>query len=176
MIVAVLCTGPSLTQADVDYCRGRCKVVAVSDAIFLAPWADALVSHDRKWWDAHPEVTFEGPKFTHHPDGIKDRGVQELRPSGGNSGTLGLKVAMQMGATKILLLGCDLHGTHFFGPHKHGLHNTRPDQFQTMANQFAHMRRLPVINCTPGTGLKCFPLGDLRSQLDENDVLQRAAG
>ncbi len=43
--------------------RGRCHVIAVSDAYKLAPWADALVSQDRPWWNYHrPE--FAGRKFS----------------------------------------------------------------------------------------------------------------
>jgi hypothetical protein len=177
MIVAVLCTGPSLTQADVDFVRGKAKVVAVSDAIYLAPWADALVSHDKKWWNAHPEADCAGPKFTHHPGGLPEREIEELRPSGGNSGTLALSAAEKLWKPgRILLLGCDLKGTHFFGPHtRQGLRNTRPDQFEAMRKQFRNFQHLPVVNCSPTSGLDCFPRGDLRAQLDER-LLLRATG
>jgi len=62
MIVAVLATGPSLTLEQCDQLRGRCKVVAISDAIRLAPWADALVSADTDWWRLH-NPDFAGPKY-----------------------------------------------------------------------------------------------------------------
>lgn len=163
MIVAVLCTGPSLTQADVDYCRGRCKVVAVSDAIYMAPWADALVSYDKKWWNAHkPE--FDGPKYHCHVEKVE--GVEMFEPRPGNSGTLGLAVAAKWNPEKILLLGADLKGTHFFGPHtKSGLRNSSPIQFKMMKAQFAAMKHLPVVNCSPDSELTCFRMGVLREEL-----------
>lgn len=171
-MIAVLCTGPSLTQADVDYCRGRCKVVAVSDAVYMAPWADALVSYDRKWWAAH-NPDFQGLKYHCHFEKIEGVAKFEKRP--GNSGTLGLVVAAEMApGEKIILLGADLKGTHYFGEHtKAGLRNTSPTQFRTMKNQFAALRHLPVVNCSPDSELTCFRKGVLREELA--DVLQRAA-
>lgn len=171
MIVAVLCTGPSLTQADVDYCRGRCKVVAVSDAIYMAPWADALVSFDKGWWNAH-KPAFHGPKYHCHVEKVE--GVKMFEPRPGNSGTLGLAVAARMKPDKIILLGADLKGTHFFGKHtKPGLRNTSQVQFRTMTRQFEAMKHLPVVNCSPDSELTCFRKGDLRAELA--DVLQPLA-
>lgn len=171
MIVAVLCTGPSLTQADVDYCRGRCKVVAVSDAIYMAPWADALVSYDKAWWNAH-KPDYSGPKYHCHNEKIE--GVERVTEIPGNSGTLGLLIASRMKPDKILLLGADLKGTHFFGKHtKPNLRNTNALQFTTMKKQFAKFTHLPIVNCSPDSELMCFPRGDLRTELA--DVLQRAA-
>lgn len=171
MIVAVLCTGPSLTQADVDYCRGRCKVVAVSDAIYMAPWADALVSYDDGWWKAH-NPDFAGPKYHCHVEEIE--GLEMFEPRHGNSGTLGLAVAHRMSPEKIILLGADLKGDHFFGKHtKAGLRNTSPHQFTTMMKQYEKLKHLPVVNCSPDSALTCFRKGVLREELA--DVLQRAA-
>jgi hypothetical protein len=172
MIVAVLCTGPSLTQADVHYCRGRCKVVAVSDAIYMAPWADALVSYDKKWWRAH-KPDYAGPKYHCHFEKVE--GVEAFEPRPGNSGTLGVVVAEKLWKPeKILLLGADLKGTHFFGPHtKKDLRNTSVLQFETMKKQFAKLKKLPVVNCSPDSALTCFRKGVLREELA--DVLQRSA-
>lgn len=172
MIVAVLCTGPSLTQADVDLCRERCdKVVAVSDAIYMAPWADALVSYDKGWWWAHkPE--YAGPKYHCHVEKVE--GVEQFEPRPGNSGTLGIAVAARMNPDRIVLLGADLKGTHFFGRHtKAGLRNTQPHQFRIMHNQFSRLAKLPVVNCSPDSALTCFPKMSLMDALA--DVLQRTA-
>lgn len=51
--VVCLASGPSLTADDVAYVRGKATVVAVNDAIRLAPWADVLVSVDQIWWARH---------------------------------------------------------------------------------------------------------------------------
>ena len=48
--VVCLASGPSLTTEDVAYVRGRATVIAVNDAVRLAPWADVLYSNDSTWW------------------------------------------------------------------------------------------------------------------------------
>lgn len=164
MIVAVLATGESLSQKVVDSIRGKCKVVAVSDAYLLAPWADVLVSSDAAWWrETKPE--FDGPKYTLgiHPDVEKVKDI----PMGTNSGLLGIHIAVtRLGATKVLGLGFDMHGTHFFGPHKK-LKNTPPHRREQFHSQFANYkpRGVQILNCTPNSKLKCYPTARLEDAL-----------
>lgn len=171
MIVAVLCTGPSLTQADVDLCREYCdKVVAVSDAIYMAPWADALVSYDKAWWNAH-RPDYNGPKY--HCGLEKIEGLELVDPRPGNSGTLGVVIAARFKPKRIILLGADMKGSHFFGRHtKSNLRNTQQHQFRTMQSQFAKLAKLPVVNCSPDSDLMCFPKMSLKEALE---VSQRTA-
>lgn len=162
MIAAVVCTGQSVTQADVDLLRGRCKVVVVSDAYKLAPWADAMVSHDKQWWEAHAECDFSGPRYcAYFQDLPKKYRTERFRPSGGNSGCMGLLVAnTKLGETpkRILLLGADCKGTHYFGKHtRPGLNNTNEKQFEAIRRQYRALRELPVVNCSPISALDCFP-------------------
>lgn len=169
MDVVVIATGQSLTQAQVDHVRvcrdaGKCKAVAVSNAWELAPWADALVSNDRAWWRHHATAMgFAGRKFA----GVNLKGVEYLRagggyPSGCNSGLQGMRVAYEhLGATRILLIGLDLHGTHYFGPHPKQLRNTTEQRFNVMRAQFAKWRGCEVVNCSPGSALTHFKFGDL---------------
>ena len=51
--VVCIGSGPSLTAEDVDYCRGRAKVIAINNAYQLAPWSDVLYACDGAWWDWH---------------------------------------------------------------------------------------------------------------------------
>lgn len=171
MIVAVLCTGPSLTRADVDLCRERCdKVVAVSDAFYLAPWADALVSYDKAWWKAH-KPAYEGPRYHCHAEKIE--GMEMVMPRPGNSGALGVVVASRMNPTRIILLGADMKGTHYFGKHtKPGLRHTSLMRFHEIKKEFAKLAKFPVVNCSPDSDLKCFPKMSLREALE---VSQRAS-
>lgn len=172
---AILATGPSLTQEIVDKVRGRCGAIAVSDAYRLAPWADALVSQDKAWWRHHPEaLEFAGRKFIGvPPDTI--RGVEQADrvgaiTSGTNSGLLGCHVAVTVfKATRILLLGLDLQGNHFFGRHPEPLKNTKPERFAVMRKQFEQWphKGVQVINCTLNSSLRCFPFGDLDACLAE---------
>ena len=174
----MVCTGQSVTQQDVDYLRGKCKVVVVSDAYKMAPWADAMVSHDKGWWMVHEDCDFAGPRYCGHFQNIHEKHKTErFYPAGGNSGCLGLLVAASKLGEKpgrILLLGADMHGTHYFGPHTRGsLRNTTAVQFETMRKQFASLKQLPVVNCSPISKLTCFPKMSLREALPEN-VLQPA--
>lgn len=164
---AVLATGQSLTPAQVEKARAM-PCVAVSDAYKLASWAQAMVSQDKSWWRLNPEAKkFAGRKFsTRSIEGVERVTDLALRSSH-NSGLLAVHVARMLGATRVLLLGVDLHGTHYFGPHPHPLRNTVPSRFDRFKKQFANYPRgdLEIINCSPGSALACFPMASLESFL-----------
>lgn len=170
-VCAVLATGPSMNQAVADSVRGRCIVIAVSDAYKLAPDADALVSNDSKWWRFHKKEAFEfkGRKFC----GARFPGTEFIKPTKGhdatsNSGLQGMRVARDYySAHKILLLGFDQHGTHFFGLHPSPLKNTSDSRRAVHQKQFAKFDQTTcrVVNCTPGSALTCFPMGVLEQEL-----------
>lgn len=88
-----------------------------------------------------------------------------------NSGVLALECAKIMGATKILLLGFDMRGTHFFGKYTNGLRNTTPLQRNNHMKQYDQWARtnkaLQVVNCTRNSALECFPKASLEDVLDE---------
>lgn len=176
-MIAVLASGQSLTDEDVEYVRharedGKLKaVIAISDVGLLkAPWADVLVSHDSNWWIAHSEaLKFKGRKFSargyRETEGFdcRERGI-----SGGcNSGLMGMFVARDiLKASKLVLLGFDMHGTHFFGKHTavfngKPLTNTDARRFKTHIAQFNRFDGCEVINCTPGSNLKRFACGNI---------------
>jgi hypothetical protein len=165
MTWAILATGPSMSQALADTVRGRCKVIAVSDAYKLAPWADVLVSNDRKWWDYH-RPQFDGLTFA----GVEVRDVEKFDDarSGENSGLLAMRVAVRLGATRLLLCGFDMGGSHFFGPHHEPRWNTKPARFEVFKRQFADYRPrgVEIINCTEGSALKCYPMARLGDVLE----------
>lgn len=164
---AVLATGPSLTQTQCDAVRGL-RVVAVSDAYMLAPWAEALASTDAAWWRVKsPE--FDGLRFS----GPKVQGCRQLEgsASGINSGVLGIRVAKHLGAKEIILLGFDGHGSHFFGAHPAPLSNTtegRRRMHMQQHRQEAHACKfegVKVWNCTPGTAIPWYPKASLEDVL-----------
>src|SRR5690606_15732040 len=135
------------------------------NAYELAPWAEALVANDVNWWRKHPEaLKFEGWKFSAN----RVKGV-ELAKGGRcnlNSGTLALIVAVtEYKATQIRMHGFDFHGTHFFGPYKNGCGNTSKARRNKHKNQMRSWRvansKIEVVNCTPGSELTCFPMGEL---------------
>lgn len=161
MTWAILATGPSMTQELADYVRNRCKTVAISDAYKLAPWATVLVSNDRSWWECHKDAyQFSGRKMCSH--GLK--GVDEFRehvPLGRNSGLMGMCAARALGAKRLLLLGFDMHGTHFFGTHPAPLKNSTERIFQNHIKQFDGFSGCEVLNCTVGSRLTRFPFANV---------------
>jgi hypothetical protein len=164
---AVLATGPSMSEAVARGVMLRCNVVAVSDAFRLAPWADALASQDVAWWRHNPDaMEFAGRKFC---GAMEVPGVERMPgiSSGSNSGLLALHVAVKLGATRILLLGFDMRGTHYFGPHPKPLKNTTPDRYTAFQEQFRRFqpRGVEILNCTPGSALKCYPTGEIEKAL-----------
>lgn len=158
-----------MSQAVADSVRGKCNVIAVSDCYKLAPWADALVSQDRPWWMHHKEAQkFAGRKFTgSHWDsveGVERVAFEGVIASGTNSALLACHVAVKIfEAKELILLGVDMQGSHFFGPHPEPLKNTLPRRFEEMKKQFARWphKGVQVWNATPGSALTCFPMRSL---------------
>jgi hypothetical protein len=192
--VVCIGTGPSLTRADVEACRGKARVIAVNDAYTIAPFADVLYACDAKWWAWHkgaPE--FAGLKYTLKRPltpapklwpgvvALKDCGRLGLSvdpeglKTGHNSGYQALNLAVLFGAARIVLLGYDMHATgkdHYFGKHPD---HTRPpfrqciDAFTSLLAPLKELE-VAVINCTPGSALKCFPMGTLAEALRRDEA------
>lgn len=185
--VAILATGASLTQQQVSAVHrahrlGKLAAVAVNDAFRLAPWADALYAADAAWWkvNADDALAFAGAKFTADQmtpyravTRLKQTGLTGYDPepgcvrTGGNSGYQALHLVIQGGAERVLLLGYDMGGPHYFGAHKPPLRNTTHDTFVKWRERFAALegRGATIINCTPGSALACFPRGELEAEL-----------
>ena len=178
-------TGPSLTQAQVDACAGRARVIVINNAYTYAPWADVMYACDRKFWNwpvgLKAAAEFGGLKYSLQ-DGVP-AGVQVLKnlgkdglsrdpaglKTGHNSGYQAINLAVLLGARRVILLGYDMHGGHCFGQH--------PDKsgppfalclaaFPTLVEPL-RQAGVSVINCTPGSALLCFPMASLADALQE---------
>lgn len=178
MSTFIICaSGQSLTQADVNYCKGKGTVIVINTTYKLAPWADVLYSCDKKWWKAYPEaMEFKGRKIS-----VQCKLVEQIKTmdlpglgldvvhTGGNSGYQAINWAFLQGAKKIVLLGFDMHGTHWHGDHGRGLPNAHP--FAKWIKAFPRLaadlekQDVEVINCTPGTKLTCFKQQKLRETI-----------
>lgn len=183
-------SGPSLTQADIDACQGRSRVIAIKDVVRLAPWADVLYGAGddcggQTWWRLHgPTLQFDGLRYCLDPQAkawasvLKTGGEQGLTDqrdclaTGGHSGYQAINLAVHLGAAKIVLLGYDMQATagkqHYFGDHQHGA----PDRklpFNLFQFHFPSMvpalaaRGVTVINASRETALDLFP----RAPIDE---------
>jgi hypothetical protein len=152
-----------MSQPLADSIRGP-RVGVVANAYELAPWADFLAATDRAWWEHYPSArAFAGRRFTAR----RMPGIEHLASAQQNwsSGVLALEAAASLGATVIRLYGFDMHGTHFFGPYTNGLVNTTDKRREVHMRQFAAWAMahpgVRVINCTPGSALKCFDVESL---------------
>jgi hypothetical protein len=180
MRFALLLPGPSMSPAAAERVRHLQTVAVNAVAIDItdadgntisavAPWATAMVAQDVSFWEALPHArAFAGRKFSANRVSCVERlaGVS----SGHCSGVAGMEAAKFLGATEILLLGCDMQGTHYFGPYAHPkLRNTSDKRRLVHMAQFAQWgKRNPdirVINCTPGSALQCFPHSTLEKEL-----------
>lgn len=174
-------SGPSLTQEDVNACRGRARVIAIKNTITLAPWADVLYgagmdAHGNTWWRREgPGLTFPGLRYSldhesrhwasvllHGPEhGLSDD--PHRLALGRHSGYQAINLAVHLGAKRIVLLGYDMqpaHGRdHFFGahPHKAALpYDLFLRSFPFIAEPLAQ-RGVSVVNASRETALTLFP-------------------
>lgn len=145
--VVCIASGPSLTREDVEYVRGKARVIVINTSYVLAPWADVMYAADAKVWrwywkkgptgyEHMPLSQFAGLKYclTKHADvfakvTVLRRGVDSglsLNPAvlntGKNSGYQAINLAVLMGASKILLLGYDMSQGPKGQEHWHGDH------------------------------------------------------
>lgn len=84
---------------------------------------------------------------------------------GSNSGHQAVHLAYNFGASRIVLLGYDFQGSHWFGDHPEPLrsgHNF-PEWIRQMTILAQALARagVEVINCSRQTALKCFPRKEL---------------
>ena len=177
-IVVCLACGPSLTQADVDYCRDRGRVIAIKDAIQLAPWADCWYAADAKYWKhvGTEAMRFEGLRFALECGAAQWATVLlntgftglELEPNGlrtgKNSGYQAINLAVHFGATRIVLLGFDqapnAKGHHHF--YRSRTYSTTTPPYSSFVPLFdtivAPLQKLGItcLNASRATALTCF--------------------
>jgi len=168
----------------------------------MAPWADILYASDARWWHNHAKeaMAFKGRKVTISQTGdrvpnlidesvavMSHGGVQGFDPrpthlrTGHNSGFAAVHLAIHFGVRRVGLCGFDMHGKrgeHWFGDHawRRG-YRSRYDlflnTFKGAAGEF--LARAEVVNCSPGSALKCFPFMELREALNGLPDLPEAA-
>lgn len=177
--VVIIASGNSLVREDVDYLRGRARVLAVSDNYRIAPFAEWIYSSCKQWWDVHLRevlATTSADLWTRDPAAqeayglnllphrVDSEGIEEDSCAGNCSGEHAIHLAYHLGATKIVLLGFDMGATgqgHWFGKHPKPLANGA--DFKTMRKSFPRLaadlrdRGVEVLNATRETALDCFP-------------------
>lgn len=181
--VVVAGSGASLTEpvAALAATSGH-RIIAVNDTHRLLPTADILYACDADWWKAHDGVLgFAGERWSSHDEAKNNKlpcaekwdltlcfgrtlAGFSSNPAyihyGQNSGFQAINIAILRGAKRILLIGFDMQGPNFFGRHPEGLRNSDKRVFVANFNAAMRADRAPkgveIINCTPGSALKCF--------------------
>lgn len=174
-------TGPSLTQDDVDACRGKARVIAVKNAVDLAPWADVVYGagvDSTRWWHHHGArvaAAHAGLRFTLDKDCVRwatllkygtDFGLS-LEPDrlalGRHSGYQAINLAVHLGAKRIVLLGYDMQPAgdrhHFFGDHPTGSRPRYRDwvpHFASLVEPLAALG-IEIVNASRATAIEAFP-------------------
>lgn len=189
--VVVVAGGPSLSLQQVrsigiSHARGRCKVIAVSDAVYPCWFADICYSSDAKWWDHHEGLSaFPRVKISRNPLGrydvqnMHDTGESGFDPTpgsirhGSNSGYQAVHLAAQLGAKKIITVGMEFSDggarDHWFGLHE-GRMDMHSDTgrwralFLTLTDAL-EARGLEILNASPASTVTWLPLVDLETSL-----------
>lgn len=187
---AIIASGPSVKKADVELLRGRLKVLAIKKSVELAPWADVVYGCDFPWWRSVQGLpAFGGLKISFNPRHLADAGVRKVDivvkdaagqlcdrlltgevgriGNGGNSGFQALNLAVQWGATRVLLLGFDCQdrsGAHWYGRNMAaGMNNPGPNNFRRWIAAFnaaaveLRSRGIEVLNASQISDVRCWP-------------------
>lgn len=182
----LVASGPSAKDVSLVLAKGKARFLAINSSWKLCPWADALYACDWAWWNNNtgcPE--FEGLKLSidrrtcqDYPQwGVHkvtcDKGTDMLVLNkfntigwGGNSGFGALNLAVQFGATKIILVGYDMRvdfGSHWHGDHPAGMHNPKSGNVVRWCRAVDGAAKqlkpvgVEVINCSPISALQNYP-------------------
>jgi hypothetical protein len=185
----VAATGPSLTREVATACRGY-PAIAIKEAWRLFPDADVLFACDATFWDYYRGVPeFRGEKWSVHDDRFSPKlevaATYDLRLVEGrmepgfstdsaaihygcNSGFQALNLAILFGAKRIVLVGFDMQGGHFFGKKPYRRAGTPFGLFLPQFERAAASMPtgIEIVNATPGSVLKAFPPMDLAAALN----------
>lgn len=190
----LLATGPSLSEEQIELIkehRSKIRVFGCNDSFRIYSDLDVMYACDGPWWrlNAIQALKSLSPN-THvwtqdvmsaqqygitliagdHSPGLYTSSRDKIH-FGGNSGYQLLNLAYHYGIRKFLLCGYDMKHdngkTHFFGNHDGGLNNNSPypvflKSYNTIQPSIANL----IINCSPGSALKKFKHGDLKTELE----------
>lgn len=157
--VAIIASGPTAKKAGIELLKGRLPVIAIKENVELCPWADVVYGCDGPWWEnqqglpkfAGLKVAYASSLRVRYPDirlidihKAEDRILVDapgVLGSGGNSGFQAINLAVQFGATRLLLIGFDLNdrsGVHWYGRNRgNGRNNPTQENFRRWIAAFA---------------------------------------
>lgn len=187
----VVASGPSLTDEQITLIEHSVVfTIAVNNSYAKLRHPDVVYACDYLWWKLNhmkakqniprrqmwtqDRAAAEQFQLSHiqweGKDGLGKRGLRV----NGNSGAGAINLAYHFGARRILLVGMDMK------PGPNGEKHWHPDHPKPLVQgqQFEEWRKkmgvlaadlktegVTVVNCTPGSALTCFPMGDLEQEL-----------
>jgi len=176
--------GPSLKGMELNCLRLK-RVIGVNQAFRVYPWVDVTYFGDCQFRELAPSINqWPGIKVTscgRVPElgkgwkGIrrvgrsKNYGIETKKVGfvswNGNSGASAINIAYWLGASRVVLLGFDMHSDN----DRHNFHDFYPTRAKTFDPYKNHMRCWPyiardaaevgleIINATPDSAIKDFP-------------------
>lgn len=209
MTVVILASGPSLSAADLEHVKkrqaakpDRIATIAINNTHQRAPWSSDLYACDGPWW-RHYKPTFAGRKWSQHrvnhnrdlserealdmgvtlvpskPGEVLDLDDTDTIRTGGNSAFQAVNLAINEGASRVVLLGVDLQPTgglsHWHGDHPTGtgLTNPQAEAFAIFKRSFDNAARdlkmtdVEFIQASRETALTTWPRMDIETALKE---------
>ncbi|WLA80296.1 hypothetical protein [Bradyrhizobium elkanii] len=156
--------------------------MAIKKSVEIAPWADVVYGCDHHWWrDVRGLMDFKGLKLAYDRHVCGDEyGIRKVEipdiygnkllfgqvgtvGAAGNSGFQALNLAVQFGASRILIVGFDMNGEHWYGRNGWAFaSNPTEDNFRRWRAAFDGAASdlselgIDVINASPGSSLKAF--------------------
>jgi len=183
--VLVLGAGSSAREIAHRLC-GQYPTIAINRSFEIAPTAEILYAADCSFWQhVRAARDFTGLKitcderarphcpsleFVEIPYDRAGKRVTDMQPGplgtigsgGGNSGFQAVNIAVQAGASRILLGGIDYCGDHWHGAHPRPMQNPSPRQFEQWRAAFDAAAPvlagwdIDVVNLSPVSTLRGF--------------------
>ena len=193
---AIVACGPSVKRDEVERLKDRIHVVAIKESYDLCPWADVVYGCDAAWWIHRKGLAqFGGVKIAHGQQATSQfKGIHRVEISmatdsilteqpmvignGGNSGHQALNLAVQFGATDVILIGYDMgadpNHLHWYGRNKWlNANNPMNSNFNRwlrgfeIANKDLSRLGVSVVNASPISKINCFRMASLEETLNE---------
>lgn len=179
----LVASGPSAKAVPLDLAKGKARFIAINNSWQLVPWSDALYACDGAWWrHTNGCQEFPGLKLSIDRGACRQFGLHRVECQkgddrlildrwnvigwGGNSGFGALNLAVQFGATKIILVGYDMtirYGSHWHGDHPSGMSNPKTGNVERWRRAIdaaaVPLSRvgIAVFNCSAVSALQNYP-------------------
>lgn len=188
-VVAVIASGPSLADWQVNHVADRAHCIATNTSFLKLRRPGTVYGCDGPWWDRYHEAVRDAGHegWTQHAGAASRYGLRRVRAvwqrglgkvpgvlhHGANSGYQAINLAYQMKARLIVLIGFDMQHSggrsHWHGDHPDGMPNAFGIEkwqrnFPAMASDLK-AEGVRVVNCSIETALDCFERADVRDVL-----------